>query len=131
MISIANIFAIFSKIKPEHLGRLASAWGVIAKEDAELKDKVKACIEILDILTDYTASEADDEVVDAIKALSANDGVWLILGLVQDYLDGQHPKIAGDGLAIVGSKDEAKSIPWPVILHIVQLLLPLLIKDKK
>lgn len=133
---LRDVFGFLLKIKPSDITKAMALVGKIQDESSDLRDRVVAVIDLADLLTDYTETTADDQVVDFVKSLAAEDALWKLVAIVQDLLDGGAVPVGameGPGL-VYGQPDEgqeAKSIPWPLVIQLAQLIVLFLQNRKK
>ena len=83
-----DILAFLAKIKASDISRSMVLVAKVQDDGLELRDRVVAAIDLADLLTDYTESTADDQIVDFVKSIVNEDAIWKLVAIVQDLLDG-------------------------------------------
>lgn len=131
-----DILAFFSRIKSGDIARFMALLSKVQDDGLELRDRVVACIDLADLLTDYTESTADDQIVDFVKRLSNEDAIWKLVAIVQDLLDGgavPAGAMEGEGLIYCQASEgqPAKAIPWPLVLQVAQIIVMFLRSRKQ
>lgn len=95
------------------------------------EDEVDAALVLLQEMVDVTATEKDDQFVDWIAKIAQQEVVKsLIVSLVNKILGREEVRQSVEDL-VQDNKIAAQSIPWPVILQIVMLIIEILEKFKK
>jgi len=136
MSGLKDVIAFMMRIKPSDITKAMALLGKIQDESADLRVRVVAVIDLADLLVDYTDTPADDQVVDFVKSLAAEDALWKLVAIVQDLLDGGAVPVGameGPGL-VYGQPEEgqeAKAIPWPLVIQLAQLIVMFLQNRKK
>lgn len=121
---LRDVLTFLAQFKMQDITKAVALIGKIQDESAALRDRVVAVIDLADLLVDYTATTADDQVVDFVRSLAAEDALWKLVAIVQDLLDGGAVPVGameGDGL-LYGEGPEKKSIPWPLVIQLAQLI---------
>ena len=132
---LRDIIAFVSRIKASDVTKVMALVGKIQDESASLRDRVVACIDLADLLTDYTESTADDQIVDFVKSIADEDALWKLVAIVQDLLDGGAVPVGameGEGLIYCQASEgqPAKAIPWPLVIQLAQLIV-MFLRSKK
>lgn len=130
--NMRDVLGFLMKIKPSDISQAISLIGKIQDESSELRDRVVAVVDLADLLVDYTETPADDQVVDFVKTLTAEDALWKLVAIVQDLLDGGAVPVGameGEGL-LYGEGPDKKAIPWPLVIQLAQLIVMFLNRKK-
>ena len=122
-----DILAFLAKIKASDISRSMVLVAKVQDDGLELRDRVVAAIDLADLLTDYTESTADDQIVDFVKSIVNEDAIWKLVAIVQDLLDGGAVPIGameGEGLVYCQASEgqPAKAVPWPLVIQLAQLI---------
>lgn len=131
--NLRDVLGFLMKIKPSDITQAVSLIGKIQDESSELRDRVVAVIDLADVLVDYTETPADDQVVDFVKSLTAEDALWKLVAIIQDLLDGGAVPVGameGEGL-LYGEGPDKKTIPWPLVIQLAQMVVMFLQSRKK
>lgn len=133
---LRDIIAFVSRIKASDVTKVMALVGKIQDESLDLRGRVVACIDLADLLTDYTESTADDQIVDFVKSIADEDALWKLVAIVQDLLDGGAVPVGameGEGLIYCQASEgePAKAIPWPLVLQLAQLIVVFLRSRKQ
>lgn len=125
--NMGDFFSLLMKIDPADVLKIAESVRVLSDDDADLKKRVLAGIEVADVLVEYTPTETDDMFVDWIAKLADSEGVWSIVDAVRELIAGRKVgelTIVADypqGIT-VGEADEetgeAEAIPVGVIVQV-------------
>lgn len=130
---LRDVLGFLVKIKPGDIAKAMGLVGKIQDDSSELRDRVVAVIDLADLLVDYTETSADDQMVDFVRGLAAEDAMWQLVAIVQDLLDGGAVPVGameGAGL-LYGEGPEKKAIPWPLVIQLAQLIVMFLQSKKK
>ena len=140
--NMGDFFGLLMKIDPADVLKIAESVRVLSDDDADLKIRVLAGIDVADVLVEYTPTEADDMFVDWIAKLAESEGVWSIVDAVRELIDGRKVgelTIVADyprGVT-VGETDEetgeVQTIPVGVIVQVAVFVVQMirLLKENK
>jgi hypothetical protein len=90
----------------------------------DLVDKVTIGIEVLELIADMTATDADDKIVAMIKSIATPDVIEIIVRIISGLTGNTMQDVtiaAADRQAM-----SAKGIPWSFLVQIALQLLPLI-----
>lgn len=131
MKGLGDVLSILSTVKLEDITSLIQLVGIIGDDERELRVRVLAVIDAGSVLVKYTETEADDQLVAFLKNIAVEDGLWQLVAIVQDLLDGSPAPVGamqGEGLAL--SKGSG-SIPWPLVIQLAQVIVMVIQSLKK
>lgn len=122
-----DIISFFSRIKSGDISRFMALIAKAQDESLDLRARVVAVVDLADLLTDYTESTTDDQIVDFVKSLTGEDAIWKLVSIVQDLMDGGVVSVGameGEGLIYAQASEgqPAKMIPWHLVIQLAQLV---------
>ena len=122
-----DIISFFSRIKSGDISRFMALIAKAQDESLDLRARVVAVVDLADLLTDYTESTTDDQIVDFVKSLTGEEAIWKLVSIVQDLMDGGAVPVGameGEGLIYAQASEgqPAKMIPWPLVIQLAQLV---------
>ena len=124
MDKLKNIFSILSilqNVKHEHFAKVMLAINTI-KSDGELLDKIRAGVDILSVVVDYTPTEKDDEIVLFVETIVDGEDFAQLFDVVSHLFEGDSKLESIDSVALAeleGVLDKRKTkLPWSVIITI-------------
>ena len=116
---LLEILAILRRLDAVKLDSALAAAKVLLDDGSEPRERVAAGLALAAIGADFTETEADDQIVDAVTVLADSDEVWLLIDAVIDLLD-------RDGEVLAGAETPSGNVPWsvliPVILEVLKLI---------
>jgi hypothetical protein len=131
MKGMGDLLSILSAVKIEDVTKLIQLVRTIGDDGAELRVRVLAVIDAGSVLVEYTETETDDKLIEFVQNIAKEDGLWQLVAIVQDLLDGSPAPMAamqGEGLAL--SKDSG-SVPWPLVIQLAQVIVMVIQSLKK
>jgi hypothetical protein len=131
MKGMGDLLSILSAVKLEDVTKLIQLVRTIGDDGAELRVRVLAVIDAGSVLVEYTETQADDKLLEFVQNIAQEDGLWQLVAIVQDLLDGSPAPLAamqGEGLAL--SKGSG-SVPWPLVIQLAQVIVMVIQSLKK
>lgn len=124
MDKLKNIFSILSilqNVKHEHFVKVMLGINTI-RSDGELLDKIRAGVDILSVVVDYTPTEKDDEIVLFVETIVDGEDFAQLFDVVSHLFEGDSKLESIDSAALAeleGVLDKRKTkLPWSVIITI-------------
>jgi len=125
---LTDVVGFLAAVDREDISRAMLAVGVIQDEARTIRDRVKAALDLADVVTDYVPGEVDDLVVDAIATALESDVIWRLVdsvsrledlgksteGLEEVFARTYADEQEGDGVI----NDRAEMVPWPLIVQL-------------
>lgn len=131
MRGLGDVLSILSTVKLEDITNLIQLVGIIGDDERELRVRVLAVIDAGSVLVKYTETETDDKLLEFVQNIAQEDGLWQLVAIVQDLLDGSPAPVGalqGEGLSL--SKGSG-SIPWPLVIQLAQVIVMVIQSLKK
>lgn len=131
MKGMGDLLSILSSVKLEDVTKLIELVRIIGDDGAELRVRVLAVIDAGAVLVEYTETQTDDKLVEFVQNIAKEDGLWQLVAIVQDLLDGSPTPVGalqGEGLAL--SKGSG-SVPWPLVIQLAQVIVMVIQSLKK
>ena len=136
---LTDLIKFLGQVDTDDIWRLVEASKTLGSEVASIREKIAAALVIADVVTDYVPGEMDDKVVESLKLLLESDAVEQLIDVVSDLLEDQHvdnlsivqSSPEGIVIAAAGDDDEAKAVPWPLVISVAVEVLKILIDMRR
>jgi hypothetical protein len=119
--SIFSIISILKNVKHEHFAKVMVAFDKI-KNEAELLEKIRAGVDILSVVVDYTPTETDDEIVDFVEKVVDGEDFEQLFEVVSHLFQSGNRLESIDNLALAALESDLEKrktkLPWSVIITI-------------
>ncbi len=119
--SIFSVISILKNVKHEHFAKVMVAFDKI-KNESDILEKIRAGVDILSVVVDYTPTESDDEIVDFVEKIVDGEDFEQLFDVVAHLFEkgDKLESINNSTLAALESDlDKRKTkLPWSVIITI-------------
>jgi hypothetical protein len=127
--SIRDVLSLVSKLGMSNIGKLIELVKQIGDDNLDVKTRVLAAIEAGDIVADFTATPADDLVVQFLRNAANEEGLWKLVEIVGYLVEGKGIPVGAmpeDGIQVGKAGDEKGFIPIPVMIQLAQVIATIL-----
>ena len=128
---LGSVFALIAKLGMGNIGKLIEQFKVIGNDSLDLKTRVLAAIEAVDLAADFTETQADDMLAKFLKEAAKQEALWTLIDAVGYLIEGKPIPVGAmpeEGLQVGDPGDEKGFIPLPVAIQLAQAIAMIIIQ---